>query len=250
MKQLATRIFVLAAMLALVLVFTCVASRSLLNAEAAEETAEAGTAKAAALSASLPFDPATHAFAVHFLTRDWGLQVEEASSLATWVLTYSARYQTDPLVQFARVLKESRGHHYRIGAAHVPANVVRGGSHEIGYSQIMPFWAGKQVEDITISREMLFDPEGNIQAGIALYKRYERGTGSYMLALARYNRPGSRRANGYAHGVNAIYQNILSEEARFAQRQTADYRLQLASLHSAALAPVEPEEDLIPNLFF
>ena len=250
MKQLFSRIAVLAALLALVLVLTCVASRSLMNAEAAEETIEAGTAATAALTAEMPFDPSEHAFFVHYLSRDWGLSVEEASSLATWVLTYSAHYQTDPMVQLARVLKESRGHHYRVGTTHVPGNVVRGGSHEIGFSQIMPFWAGKQVEDITISREMLFDPEGNIQAGIALYKRYERGTGSYMLALARYNRPGSRRANGYAHGVNSIYQDICSENTRFAHRQQADYRLQLAALRSAALAPEEPEEEPIPNLYF
>jgi soluble lytic murein transglycosylase-like protein len=248
MTQLLSRIAVLAALLALVLVLTCVVSRSLLKAEAAEADIEAVTAVQA--TASLPFSPDDHAFIVHYLTGKWGIPVAEATPLATWLLTYSARYNTDPMIQLARVLKESRGHHYRVGAAHTTGNVVRGGSHEIGYSQIMPFWAGKQVEDIVISREMLFDPEGNIQAGIALYKRYERGAGGYMLALARYNRPGSRRPNGYAHGVNAIYQDICSEQSRFAQRQPAAYQLQLANLLSAELAPEEEEEDVIPNLCF
>ena len=248
MTQLLSRIAVLAALLALVLVLTCVVSRSLLKAEAAEADREAVTAVQA--TASLPFSPEDHAFIVHYLTRKWGLPVADATPLATWLLTYSARYNTDPMVQLARVLKESRGCHYRAGKSRVPANVVRGGSHEIGYSQIMPFWAGKRVEDITISREMLFDPEGNIQAGIALYKRYERGAGGYMLALARYNRPGSRRPNGYAHGVNAIYKDICSEQSRFAQRQPGAYQLQLANLLSAELAPEEEEEDIIPNLCF
>ncbi len=247
MTQLVSRIAVLASLLALVLVLTCVVSQSLLKAEAAEAEREAATAVQA--TASLPFSANDHAFIVHYLTRKWGLPVVDASPLATWLLTYSARYSTDPMVQLARVLKESRGRHYRPGKDRSQGNVVRGGSREIGYSQIMPFWAGKRVEDLTISREMLFDPEGNIQAGVALYKRYERGAGSYLLALARYNRPGSRRPNGYAHGVNAIFQDIRAERSRFEQRQPVVYRMQLASLLSAQLA-IEEEEDLIPNLYF
>jgi hypothetical protein len=134
------------------------------------------------------------------------------------------------MVQLARVLRESRGRHYRSTRRRDRSTVVRGRGREIGYSQIMPFWAGKQVEDITITREMLYQPEGNIRAGIALYKRYEHDAGSYLLALARYNRPGSRRPTFYARHVDRLYQEIKREYAEFKAKQPGEYHLTFAGL--------------------
>jgi len=244
MRQLALRTLVPAFVLALVVMVMLLMARSLAAAEAAE-TAREAVAAAAPASADLPFDPAMHAFFVDYLTRRWKLSVGDASSLAGWVLTYSARYETDPMVQLARVLKESGGRHYRPGASRSPAGVIRGSGREIGYSQIKPFWAGKRVEDITITRDMLYDPEGNIRAGIALYKRYENGAHNYLLALARYNRPGSRRPNGYAHAVDRLYRQIRQEHAMFAARQPGVYGSGPRTLLAEKLG-----EELLDNIYF
>jgi soluble lytic murein transglycosylase-like protein len=240
MKQLLLRFLVPALLLALILILTSVVANSQLAAEAAEPAA---APPPPALSETVEVDPAMHAFFAYYLNHDWKLPVEDACNLATWVLKYSSHYQTDPMVQLARVLKESRGRHYRSQSNHSPANVVRGGSREIGFSQIMPFWAGKQVQDITISKDMLYDPEGNIRAGIALYKRYETGGNPYLLALARYNRPGSRRPNSYARGVDRIYQDIKRDHAAFAALQPAEYFKRVAVLaDNLAIARPLPKE--------
>lgn len=250
MRQLTSRILLLAAVLAAVLILTLVINRSVENAQAAEtaskiEAVKVETAKKAD-SPQHPIDPAMHAFFVDYLTTKWKLPAGDAMQLATWVLIYSAHYQTDPMVQLARVLRESRGRHYRSTTRRDKSTVVRGGAREIGFSQIMPFWAGKRVEDITITREMLYEPEGNIRAGIALYKRYEHGAGSYLLALARYNRPGSRRPNSYARHVDSLYQEIKRKYVEFKARQPGDYRLEYASLAGESGLG----DDFTPNIYF
>jgi len=247
MRQLASRILLLAAVLAAVLILSLVINRSVENAQAAESAPEtevvAEKAADKASAAPSPIDPAMHAFFVEYLTTKWKLPAGDAMQLATWVLIYSAHYETDPMVQLARVLRESRGRHYRSTTRRDKSTVVRGGAREIGFSQIMPFWAGKQVEDITITREMLYEPEGNIQAGIALYKRYEHDAGSYLLALARYNYPGSRRPNGYARHVDSLYQEIKLKHAEFKTRQSEDYSLEYAYMLGLT-------EDFTPNIYF
>ncbi len=247
MRQLASRIALLAGVLAAVLILTLVISRSVENAQAAETAPESEAVEEEAVdeavTAPSPIDPAMHAFFVDYLTTKWKLPAGDAIQLATWVLIYSAHYETDPMVQLARVLRESRGRHYRSTTRRDRSTVVRGGAREIGFSQIMPFWAGKQVEDITITREMLYEPEGNIRAGIALYKRYEHDAGSYLLALARYNRPGSRRPNYYARHVDSLYQEIKRKHVEFKARQPEDYRLEYAYMLGLV-------EDFTPNIYF
>lgn len=243
MKQMLLRLLVPAVLLALILILTSVVAKSQLAAEAAEAIALPPAPAAPRPSETVEVDPAMHAFFAYYLTQEWKLPVEDACNLATWVLKYSSHYQTDPMVQLARVLKESRGRHYRSSKHRIPANVVRGGAREIGYSQIMPFWAGKQVQDITISRDMLYDPEGNIRAGIALYKRYESGANSYLLALARYNRPGSRRPTSYARGVDRIYQDIKRKHEAFAALQPSEYFKRVAVLAECwSVTPSGPSE--------
>ncbi len=254
MRQLALRILALAAVLAAVLILTLLINQSVENAQAAETAPETGTEEAVeaemaadeAATALSPIDPAMHAFFVDYLTTKWKLPASDAMQLATWVLIYSAHYETDPMVQLARVLRESRGRHYRSTTRRDRSTVVRGGAREIGFSQIMPFWAGKQVEDITITREMLYEPEGNIRAGIALYKRYEHNAGSYLLALARYNRPGSRRPNFYARHVDRLYQEIKRKYAEFKAKQPGEYRLKFAGLPEA----FDFNYDSTPNIWF
>gem|GEM_PF-1741054 len=247
MRQLASRILLLAGVLAAVLILTLVISRSVENAQAAETASQIQPAKAGSAEKAEPpehpIDPAMHAFFVEYLTTKWKLPAGDAVQLATWVLIYSAHYETDPMVQLARVLRESRGRHYRSTTRRDKSTVVRGGAREIGFSQIMPFWAGKQVEDITITREMLYEPEGNIRAGIALYKRYEHDAGSYLLALARYNRPGSRHPNGYARHVDSLYKEIKRKHAEFRARQPEDYSLEYAYMFGFV-------EDFTPDIYF
>lgn len=175
-----------------------------------------------------PVDPGMHAFFTDYLVTRWKLRIRDAENLAAWVLRYSQIYEVDPMVQLARILKESRGRHYRL-SSRGSAYVVRGRAHEIGYSQIMPFWAGKQVEDLLITREMLFEPEGNIRAGIALYKRYREGAPDYLVALSRYNHPGARRPNSYARAVDRIHAEIQRCHVEFLLRQPSLYRLPLGS---------------------
>ena len=170
-----------------------------------------------------PVDPGMHAFFIDYLVTKWKLRVRDAENLATWVLRYSRTYEVDPMVQLARILKESRGRHYRL-SSRGGAYVVRGRAREIGYSQIMPFWAGKQVEDLRITREMLFDPEGNIRAGIALYKRYRDDAPDYLIALSQYNHPGARRPNSYARAVDRIHAEIQRCHVEFLLRQPSFYR--------------------------
>ena len=247
MRQLALRIALLASVLAAVLILTLVLSHSVENARAAETASQIQPVKVESTEkaepSEHPIDPAMHAFFVDYLTTKWKLTAGDALQLTTWVLIYSAHYETDPMVQLARVLRESSGRHYRSTTRRDKSTVVRGQGREIGFSQIMPFWAGKQVEDMTITREMLYEPEGNIRAGIALYKRYEHDAGSYLLALARYNYPGSRRPNGYARHVDRLYQEIKRKYVEFRAHQPEDYSLEYAGMFGF-------KEDSTPNIWF
>ncbi len=168
-------------------------------------------------------DPVMHAFLVNYLNRHWKISYREAEQLAYWILKYSYIYEVDPLVQLARILKESGGRHYLLASRGGNVRVVRGRAGEIGFSQIAPSWIGKTIEGVKLSKEVLFDPEGNILAGIALYKRYERMSDGYLMALTKYNRPGSRRVNSYALQVNKLYEKILSEYFKFRLLQPSVY---------------------------
>lgn len=150
------------------------------------------------------------AFLASYLEEEWGLKGTDARAIAGWVSTYSLEYGVDPLVQLARILVESRARHYvyvGYGERRVK-RVKRGAAGELGLSQIMPFWAGKVVEGKRITWEMLTDPEGNILAGILIYKRYRRTSPDYLLALARYNNPRARYPTSYARRVDRFYQKI------------------------------------------
>jgi hypothetical protein len=157
------------------------------------------------------------AFLEGYLVREWDLSGTDAARLAGWVTDYSLRYETDPFVQMARLLKESHGQHF-VPSRGGGARVKRGGHHEIGVSQIMPSWIGKTVGGKTISREMLFSEEGNVEAGILIFKRYDDGDAK--MALARYNSPGARRPNRYARSVWRIYEGIWSAFDRFQTNPT------------------------------
>ncbi len=174
-------------------------------------------------------DPVLHAFFLDHLITDWRLTYQEADRLASWVLQYSAIYEVDPVVQMARILKESSGRHYRLASRGKSRGVVRGRAGEIGFSQIAPFWIGKTVEGVSFNRDMLYDPEGNILAGIALYKRYERVSDNYLMALTRYNSPGSRRPNSYARAVDRIIQRMRREFHQFRLLQPAVYSWRFTS---------------------
>lgn len=145
------------------------------------------------------------AFLEGYLAENWDLGEADAARLAGWVTDYSLKHETDPFVQMARILKESRGRHF-LPSRGGEARVKRGSHHEIGLSQIMPSWIGKTVGGKTLSREMLFSEEGNLEAGILIYKRYDDGDAK--MALARYNYPGARRPNRYALSVWRIYEGI------------------------------------------
>lgn len=168
-------------------------------------------------------DPGMHAFFTDYLVSRWKLRISDAQDLAAWVLRYSEIYDVDAMVQLARILKESRGRHYRLPSRGAAGGVVRGSANEIGYSQIMPFWAGKQVEDLRITRQMLFDPEGNVRAGIALYRRYRDDAPDYLMALSRYNHPGASRPNSYALAVERIVAEIQRCHVEFLVRQPSFY---------------------------
>ena len=150
------------------------------------------------------------AFMASYLEEEWGLRGNDARAIAGWVASYSLEYGVDPLVQLARILVESRARHYvYVGYGKSRTKrIKRGAAGELGLSQIMPFWAGKEVEGVRITREMLNDPEGNILAGILIYKRYRRISPDYLLALARYNNPRARYPTSYARRVDRFYQKI------------------------------------------
>jgi len=164
-----------------------------------------------------------HAFFTDYLIKNWKLTYANAEKLSTWVLKYSAKYEVDPMVQLARILRESAGRHYSLSSRGGSLRVKRGGAGEIGFSQIAPSWIGKTVEDVKFTRELLFEPEGNIAAGIVLYKRYEKTSGNYLLALSRYNSPGSRRPNAYARRVDSILREIQREYLKFRLLQPTSY---------------------------
>lgn len=181
------------AVLAAVFVFT-----TLLPAESAERPA---------LGYYWANGNATQAFMRDYLESEWGLAGPNTNELVGWVFKYSKQHETDPLIQLARILKESKGRHYSLNARG-ERTVLRGGSREIGFSQIHPFWIGKTVAGTKLTSEMLFDPEGNVHAGIILYKRYDYG--DYLMALTNYNNPKAKNPTRYAKDIERIYYRMVS----------------------------------------
>lgn len=149
---------------------------------------------------------ATQAFMREYLETERGLAGPNTNELVEWVFKYSKKHETDPLIQLARILKESNGRHYKLNARG-ERSVLRGGSREIGFSQIHPFWIGKTVSGIKLTEEILFDPEGNVHAGIVLYKRYDYG--DYLMALTNYNNPKAKRPTRYAKDIDRVYNRML-----------------------------------------
>jgi hypothetical protein len=152
------------------------------------------------------------AFLRDYLRIEWELAGPNTDDLVRWIVKYSLDNDTDPLLQLARILKESRGRHFTMNSRDERV-VLRGGSGTIGFSQIHPFWIGKKVGGIVFTKEMLFDPEGNVKAGILLYKRYDNG--DYMVALTHYNNPKADSPNQYAIVVNRIYLNMVALYSKY-----------------------------------
>jgi hypothetical protein len=150
--------------------------------------------------------PKVEAFLRDYLRNNWQLAGPHTDDLVGWIVAYSLEKDTDPLLQLARVLKESKGRHYKLNARG-EQTVLRGSSSEIGFSQIQPFWIGKTVEGVKITKDMLFDPEGNVQVGILIYKRYDYG--DYVAALTHYNNPKSESPSQYAKEINRLYMNMI-----------------------------------------
>ena len=149
----------------------------------------------------------TRAFMLEYLESEWGLAGPNTGDLVEWVYKYSEKYETDPLLQLARILKESRGRHYNLNARG-ERSVLRGGSREIGFSQIHPFWIGKTVAGTKLTEQMLLDPEGNVHAGLILYKRYDYG--DYLMALTNYNNPKAKKPTRYAKDIERVYFRMIS----------------------------------------
>lgn len=147
------------------------------------------------------------AFLIDYLAENWGLAGDNTDKLVDWVIKYSLKNDTDPLVQMARILNESRGRHFTLNSRG-ERRVVKGASREIGLSQVHPFWIGKQVGGVKITKEMLLDPEGNVMAGVILYKRYDYG--DYLAALTHYNNPRAKSPSRYALVVDRIYKRMLA----------------------------------------
>ncbi len=152
------------------------------------------------------------AFLRDYLRAEWQLAGPNTDDLVRWVVKYSLQNDTDPLLQLARILKESRGRHFTMNSRDERV-VLKGGSGTIGFSQIHPFWIGKKVSGVTFTKEMLFDPEGNVRAGILIYKRYDYG--DYLKALTHYNNPGSKSPNQYAKDINRIYMHMVALYAKY-----------------------------------
>ncbi|MCD6118737.1 transglycosylase SLT domain-containing protein [bacterium] len=152
------------------------------------------------------------AFLRHHLASEYSLGGPNTDKLIEWIVEYSLENDTDPILQTARILKESRGRHYKLNSRG-EKTVLRGRSREIGFSQIHPFWIGKTVSNVKITKEMLFDPEGNVKVGIVIYKRYDYG--DYLAALTHYNNPRANSPNGYAKDVNRLYMHMLAKYSVF-----------------------------------
>ena len=150
--------------------------------------------------------PKVEAFLRDYLRNNWQLAGPHTDDLVKWIVDYSLDYDTDPLLQLSRVLHESKGRHYSLNARG-EKTVLRGSSTEIGFSQVHPFWIGKTVDGVKITKEMLFDPKGNIKAGILIYKRYDYG--DYMAAITHYNNPKAKSPSPYAKEVNRLYMNMI-----------------------------------------
>jgi hypothetical protein len=152
------------------------------------------------------------AFLADYLESEWGLKGENTGKLVGWVVKYSLANDTDPLIQMARILKESSGRHYRLNSRG-ERQVVKGDGGSIGLSQVHPFWIGKTVSGEKITKEKLLDPESNVRIGILLYKRYDYG--DYMEALTHYNNPKAKSPNTYAKNVDRIYKYMLTKFRSF-----------------------------------
>ena len=147
-----------------------------------------------------------------YLEGKWGLSGENTNNLVKWVVKYSLENDTDPLLQLSRILKESSGSHFRLNSRG-ERQVKLGGGGTIGFSQIHPFWIGKTVGGVKFTKEMLLDPEGNVRAGIILYKRYDNG--NYLDALTHYQNPSAKSPSAYAKNIERVYLFMLSEYRRY-----------------------------------
>lgn len=165
-------------------------------------------------------------FYTEYLVEYYKLSGESAASLARWVVNYSREFDVDPTLQLARILTESRGNHWISRG-----KVKRGRSKEIGLSQIHPSWIGKRPladykPDFVITKDMLMDPEGNVRAGVALFKRGMLNfDDDYMMALTWYNNPRASRPNGYSHKVARLCKSIEKKFSEYLQEESSYFSL-------------------------